>query len=271
MAKKHSFVCNGKTIEVTPVVEENESSSSHQDLAVRAPGGGDFIITEPELSVDSITPAGAVKCRVSVNGKNIRQISSEWMLKVKELQIGPFNRDFLRSPEDREVRGLRHPHWEAENALEFESAPTINLLYCGEGFTLACMQPEIYGAEIEEQIWSLEGVYQRGGGEPFRARLEFNHLGALVKKTGFYPIAENGVVSPFELFIEDGDTFEPYVSLIRKDGKEGLGIVNAVMLGGGNQLHIETASAPAGIYQVGVRVEDFDGKTSARYSALTVE
>ena len=271
MAKKHSFVCNGKTIEVIPLVEEVEKDHSHQDQVVRAPGRGDFVISEPAFSTDSITPGQKVKCRVTVNGKNIKQVSSEWMLKVKELLIGPFNRDFLRSPEDREVRGMRYPHWEAENALEFESAPAIKLLYCGEGFTLACLQPETYGAAIDEQIWSLEGVYQRGGGEPFRARLEFNHLGTLVKKTGFYPIAENGVVSPFELFIEDGDTFEPYVTLIKKDGKESLGTVNAVMLGGGNQLRVESASALAGAYQVGVRVEDFDGKTSARYSPLIVQ
>lgn len=271
MAKKYSFVCNGKMIEVTPVVENVENDRTHQDLEIRAPGRGDFIISEPALSAESITPAQTVRCRVSVNGKNIGQITAEWMLQVKNTLVGPVSRDFQHAPEDREVRGLRHPRWAAENELEFEGVPAVKLLYCGEGFTLACLQPEIYSAAKEEQIWSLEGVYQRGGGEPFRVRLEFNDQGVLVKKTGFYPASENGLVSPFELFIEDGDTFEPYVTLINSDGDEQLGSVNPVMLGGGNLLHIETATAPAGVYLVGVRVEDFDGKTSARYSPLNVQ
>jgi len=136
---------------------------------------------------------------------------------------------------------------------------------------MACMTPECYGVEPDAQIWSLEGIYQRGGGEPFRVKLEFDNQGALVRKTGFYPTAVNGEVSPFELLIEDGDTFEPFVTLIDEKGELSTGTVNPIMLGGGNQLHWQRIDACPGTYHVGVVVEDFDGQSTRSHTVLTIK
>ena len=136
---------------------------------------------------------------------------------------------------------------------------------------MACMLPEQYGKIAEDQIWRLEGIYQRGGGEPFTARLDFDNQGSLIRKIGFYPSSIKGVASPFELFIEDGDTFEPYVTLLSETGEASLATVNPIMLGGGNLLHWVRAEAPKGTYQVGVVVEDFDGQMHRKYSSLVVD
>jgi len=267
MAKKLTLKCNGKKLTITPLAMERDLPAGNP--MVVAPGHGEIEISTPDLSNEADYVGKPITCKVEVTGKNIAQISSEIMLRIGKTLVGPLYRDYLVSPTDREVKGIRHPRWTSENDIVFNVTPTIKLLYCGEGFTLACMRPENYGVVAEAQIWLLEGVYQRGGGEPFRARLEFNNQGDLIKKTGFYPASLDGLVSPFELFIEDGDTFEPYVTLISDKGEESLATVNPVMLGGCLPIWVKD-DVPEGTYNVGVTVEDFDGKSTSRFSAVTI-
>jgi hypothetical protein len=270
MAKKLIFKCNGKDLEITPVVSGTINDQIHEKSAIYAPGRDSLEISTPVLSAKTVSASTPILCKVAIKGKNIAQITAEVMLQLGKKLIGPICRDFLRSPVDHEIKGGLHPHWSVENDVEFEITPTLRLLYCGEGFTLACMWPEQYGVEAEAQIWSIEGVYQRGGGEPFRAKLEFDNQGQLVRKTGFYPASQGALVSPFELFIEDGDTFEPYITLLAETGEESLATVNPIMLGGGYLLHWVQVKAPAGDYRVGISVEDFDDQLYRNYSLLTI-
>lgn len=260
MTKKITLKCNGKKLEFTPLASEMNEETSPTIAEVHAPGKGVYEISVPTLSADVITEGGSISCKVDIKGKNIGQISSELMIQVGHYRVGPMMNSYLPAPKNREVKGMVHPLWEAENEIEFELKPTGRLLYCGEGFTLACMTPERYGVDPDAQIWSLDGIYQRGGGEPFRVKLEFNNQGDLVRKTGFYPESVKGLTSPFELLIEDGDTFEPLVTMINDKGDISVGTVNPIMLGGGNQLHWQLIDACPGTYYGGVVVEDFDGQ-----------
>jgi hypothetical protein len=271
MAKKITLMCNGKKLEFTPLANGVIGETSPETTHINAPGKGSNEISEPVLSTITLSEGEPFSCKVAINGKNISQIAYEMMIQVNNFKIGPIKIDFLESPKKHEVKGVTHPHWEAENEIEFEIKPEGKLLFCGEGFTMACLTPERYGVKQEEQIWSLEGVYQRGGGEPFRAKFEFDNQGALVRKTGFYPTSVKGLVSPFELLIEDGDTFEPYVTMISEEGEMSTGTVNPIMLGGGNQLHWERIDACPGTFHVGVVVEDFDGQKIRRYSSISIK
>lgn len=271
MTKKITLMCNGKKLEITPLISEVNEKVTPKISGVHAPGQGSFEISEPVLSANTISEGDSVSCKVDIKGRNIGQIMSEMMIQVGHYWVGPVQNHFLRSLKDREVKGIIHPLWEAENEIEFEFKPAGRLLYCGEGFTMACLTPEHYGVEPGAQIWSLEGIYQRGGGEPFRVKLEFDNRGALVRKTGFSPASMGGLYSPFELLIEEGDTFEPYVTLINDKGEISTGTVNPIMLGGGNQLHWEQIDACPGTYQVGVVVKDFDGQKTRVYTPLTIK
>jgi hypothetical protein len=270
MAKKITLMCKGKKLEITPLPNEVKEDGSRFTADIDAPGQGTYEISELELSSNLISEGQSVACKVSIRGKNISQISSEIMRQVNNFEVGPINKTLLLSPKKHEVKGVTHPHWETENEIEFELNLEGRLLYCGDGFTMACMIPERYGVKPEEQIWSLEGVYQRGGGEPFRVKLEFDNRGVLVRKTGFYPASVGGVVSPFELLIEDGDTFEPFVTLINEKGEITTGTVNPILLGGGNSLHWEKIETCPGVYHVGVVVTDFDGQESRKSSLITI-
>ena len=271
MTKKISMMCNGKKLEFTPLVSGVSEEESHKNSVVHAHGQGSFEISEPVLSANVIFEGDSVSCKAAIKGGNISQIMSEMMIQVGSYVIGPVQSNFLQSLTQHEVKGIVHPHWETENEIEFELKPVGRFLYCGEGFTLACLTPERYGVETDAQIWSLEGVYQRGGGEPFRVKLEFDNRGALVRKTGFSPASIGGLYAPFELLIEEGDTFEPYVTLINDKGEISTGTVNAIMLGGGNLLHWEQMDACPGTYQVGVVVKDFDGQLTRAFTALTIK
>ncbi len=271
MAKKITLMCNGKKLEFNPLISDDDEGDSTKNPDVQGPGQGVFELSDLVLSANEVEVGNAVSCKTSIKGKNISQVSYELMVQVNNYAIGPVQRHFLRSPKEREVKGVVHPRWPEENEIEFEFRLAGRLLFCGEGFTLACMTPERYGVEPDAQIWSLEGVYQRGGGEPFRVKLEFDSQGALVKKTGFWPASVGGVVSPFELLIEDGDTFEPYVTMINEKGEIITGLVNPIMLGGGNQLRWEQVEACPGNYLACVVIEDFDGKKTRINSEIIIK
>jgi hypothetical protein len=271
MAKELFFECNGKKLIITPVKIGNAVDREDETPTVLSPGRGVIEISNP-LPTKYVIPTGeSITCEVMVSGKNIAQLSSGLFLQIKKSLVGPISQNFLLSPEEREIKGIRHPRWGAENEVEFEMLPKVKLLYCGEGFTLACMVPEQYGAAPEAQVWSIDGVYQRGGGEPFRAKFDFDDKGELVRKVGFYTASLKGLVSPFELFIEDGDTFEPYVLLLSHKGEESLATASAIMLGGGNILQWREVDAPIGTYQIGVVVEDFDSKVNRKFTPITLE
>jgi hypothetical protein len=271
MARSIFFKCHGKKMEIIPIAGGIEKDSLVGDAVIFTPGRSQIEISKPVLSAENVSVDEPITCTVTVNGKNIAHIYSEVLLQAGDTLIGPVCRDFIHSPADHEVKGILHPHWMVENTLEFKLTPRLCLLYCGVGFTLACMQPEQYSKVDDQQIWSVEGVYQRGGGEPFRAKLEFNNEGTLVQKSGFYPASAEGLVSPFELFIEDGDTFEPYITMISESGEEQLATINPVMLGGGNLLHFKHANVPAGTFHVGVYVEDFDGQAFRNSTVIIVK
>jgi len=270
MAKKVTLMCNGKNLEFTPLTSGKQGENTQAKSEILAPGSGSFEFSDLLLSAHTIAGGESVTCKTTIKGKNLNHLALEVMIQVSNFKIGPIQNEFLVAPRNREINGVIHPQWEAENVIEFEFKPAGRMLFCGEGFTLACMTAERYGVEPDAQIWSLEGVYQRGGGEPFRVKLEFDNRGALVRKTGFSPASVGGVVSPFELLIEDGDTFEPYVTMVNNKGEISTGLVNPIMLGGGNQLLWKQIDACLGEYHVGVVAEDFDGQKTRVYSSLTI-
>ena len=271
MAKKLTFTCHGKKLEIILIKDKSSFGHGAEKITSIAPGLGEFEINAPIMSSDLTANGIPINCKVKVTGRNIAQISLELMLKNRKTLIGPISQEKIHSPTDREVKGVRHPRWGSENEIEFAIPSTAKLLYCGKGFTLACMRPEKYDVSIDDQIWSLEGIYQRGGGEPFRAKLEFSNNGSLIGKTGFYPVSMQGLVSPFELFIEEGDTFEPYVSLLSENGEESLGTVNPIMFDGKELPHWKEVEISYGTYFVGVLVEDFDGQTERKHASFTIK
>ena len=268
MAKKLKFHCCEKKFEITPLKKEIEELFYGTEPHSSRDGKQLIEIAAPVISTPSTLPTPFFSCQTIVSGNEIENISSEIMVRLGETLIGPVQKHFLRAESVRDIAGVNSPDWGTQSKIMFDVSLNLRLLYCGEGFTLACMHPTRYGVDDGEQIWSLEGVYQRGGGEPFRVKLEFDNLGALVRKTGFYAATTGGEISPFELLIEDGDTFEPFVCLIKTNGEVSIGTVNPIMLGGGFIPHWVQVVAPDELFSVGVVASTKSGCKFRAYSDL---
>jgi len=268
MAKILKFHCYEKNLEVTPLKKEIEELFFGIEPPPNRDGKNPIEITTPVLSIPSTLPTPLISCKTMVSGIEIDNISSEVMVRLGDTLVGPVQKHFLVPESVREIAGANRPDWGAQNNIQFDVSINLRLLYCGEGFTLACMHPQRYGVDDGDQIWGLEGVYQRGGGEPFRVKLEFDNQGALVRKTGFYAAITGGDISPFELLIEDGDTFEPFVCLIKMNGEESFGTVNPIMLGGGFIPHWVQVEAPDEIFSVGIVASNKSGCKFRAYSEL---
>ena len=271
MSNVDKFEINGKQIEFSLLPPVPGDIKPLKKKTGRAPGSGSIEIEPLQLSVTSATYGSAVNCQTVVRGKNIAHIFTEILLETGGKKYGPFSKRFITSPENREVRGILHPRWSSENSIEFSFALQVDLLCCKDRFTLACMIPEKYGVDPEDQVWSTEGIYQRGGGVPFRVKFEYDHGGNLIRKTGFYDASADGVYAPFELMIEEGDTFEPYASIYKIDSVVGQVSLNPLMMCANTLPLWVQQDAPAGKYHIGVSVEDFDGKTTASYSPLSMQ
>lgn len=271
MSGTEKLEINGKIIEFNPLPPQPGEKKSARKKAIRAPGSGSIEIEPPQVAVSSAASGGAVNYQTVVRGRNIAHIFIETLLEVDGKRYGPYAKSFLTSPENREVRGLLHPRWSSENKIDFSSTLRIDLLCCKDRFTLACMVPEKYGVKPEDQVWSTEGIYQRGGGVPFRVKFDFDHEGNLIRKTGFYDASADGIYTPFELLIEEGDTFEPFASVYENDFTVGQVTLNPLMMCANTLPKWVQQDAPASDYHVGVSVEDFDGKTTASYCSFTIK
>lgn len=268
MAKKIILKYAGQKFEIYPVKEEENKV---EKPFVKAPGRALVEISEPVLSAEAVQVGQPVSCKVEVNSESIASIHSVVFYQVKKALIGPVAQDVLRSREERELKGILRPRWAEKNVVEFSVIPQFTLICCGENKTVACMKPELYGVPSDQQIWSVEGVYQRGGGEPFRARFEFDGQGRLMRKTGFYPASAMGVVAPFELFIEDGDTFESYVSVLDRNGEECRATMKPLLLTSTEGLCWQKGDSFEGVFHIGVSVTDFDGQITRKMSSIKIE
>jgi len=142
MAKKEKLIINGKELEISPKKSTASDSQTPRPKAASTPGNGLIEISSPLLSVESVSAGKAVTCKTTIKGKNIAQVFSSVMLKLDHDLYGPISCDFLQSPSDREVRGVKHPRWGAVNEIKFDFQPRIRLITCGDKFSLACMTPE---------------------------------------------------------------------------------------------------------------------------------
>lgn len=230
-----------------------------------APGAGAIEINAIEvLPRDAMADSGA-RYRARVGGRNIAQVYAQVWLREGGNLAGPLRTEYLQSPREREVKGIRHPRWSDQNEIEFTIPGVAAFIDCAGNSTLVCVRAERYAAALGTQVWSTEGLYQRGGGEPFRVQLDFNDTGDLIRKTGFYPVADRGISSPFDLIFEEGDTFEPFITVINAKGESTPSTSAPLVVKEGNPLRLTTSNLGAQDFIVAVQVEDFDGQRIQRF------
>ncbi len=260
MTNKYKFKVGAEEVGIEPLKRGRFETLTTQPGSVSAPGAGEIFIGDVHHIITTPDKEGFSRFKVEVKGRNIAQIYTEvWMRQGNRL-AGPLRTEFLKAPKEREVRGIKHPRWSEQNEIEFTASATIRHLECGESHAIVSVKAEKYSAEPSAQIWGVEGVYQRGGGEPFRVTLVFDNSGKLIRKTGFYPASGREVVAPFDLILEEGDTFEPLMMVINEKKEISWGTLNPIMVRQGCPFTLTESANPTSETVLDILVEDFDGQ-----------
>lgn len=256
MTNEFTFSLGDRTIKIEPLKGERATPGEARPVSRSVPGAGEIEIG----AIEEFSRDPEARYRVRVNGRNIAQVRAQAWLKEGDHLAGPLRTEFLQASKEREVKGIKHPRWGAQNDIEFTVPPKATFVTCADASTLACIQAESYAAEPGTQVWSTEGVYQRGGGEPFRVKLEFNDSGELIRKIGYYPASGRGPVAPFDLILEEGDTFEPFIYILDSDGKLFSASASPIVIKEGSALRLVDMNLRIEEISVGIVVEDFDGQ-----------
>ena len=240
---------------------------------ITAPGASELSVADLELSASEINQADKVVVSTSVDGGQIGFIYTfTGYYNPEEDTILIADRDYIDAGESSNVGGVFYPNWGDERPIEieYEWEPIIYGINNGEEVTFALFAPEDYGDTDDAATYSVEGRYQFKDGTERRAKLFFKD-DKLIKTVTF---TNNG--APREITPREGDSFtvvHQYIALnsdnpdaeveyFEQDGDS--------FTFGKQRLTLETLTAPAGDYVLGILAEDFDGNLFEAYNTVTV-
>jgi len=181
--------------------------------------------------------------------------------------------DYIASAETRSVDGVYYPDWgEGDFTLEFDWEPIVYAISDGQTTAVALFTPEVYGANSEEAIYSVDGKYTfADSGEEISAKLYFRN-GLLWQVYGFSGSGEAS--APREITPQAGDTFTVRYQWLELDAQGSVSqVVNEpgeTLIFGNEAFQWVTLDAAAGQYLLGFIVEDLNGTQTPVMGQITV-
>ena len=244
---------------------------------ITAPVTGGVAVPSFELSDNSVAPGETILIRADISGENIGYIKL-FVGYYDEVSNSIFiaDSDYLESPETRSVGDLYYPDWGdgEEFTLEFEWEPIVFAIDDGTDLVPALFAPEQYGANPEEAVYTVDGIYQDADDGLTRfARLYFSDF-ILQHVYGYTGDEVDGTGAPWEILPQPGDSFTILEKWMDLDAQ---GNVDQIVTQEGGTVYFsdqpftwEVLDAAAGGYIIGIIVEDLDGKQYPVYSQVTV-
>ncbi len=248
-----------------------------QGSAVTAPGSGKIETTPITLS-GSVAAAGQpVLLSTDVSGENLGYaFLYTGFLDEASNSIFVADMDYLETADTQEVDGVTYPSWPEEPfTMEFEWEPLMFAINDGSDTALALFSPESYGADPEDAIYTVDGIYTYSDdGEQRHARLYFNNDNGLLNQIyGFTGAGFTGAAR--EILPQQGDTFtvlqqwvdlQPSGQAAQFSTQEG-----GTLTFGPEPFTWEELDGAPGQYIVGFIFEDLDGVAYPVYEQITVE
>ena len=247
-----------------------------QGSAALAPGSGKIEASPIKLSDNVAVPGSPILLSTDVTANNLGYVYIfTGFLDEAANSVFVADMDFLETADTLEVDGNNYPAWpENEFTIEFEWEPLMFAINDGENSVLSLFSPETYGADPEDAIYTVEGIYTYADdGEQRHARLYFNNNNGLLNQVyGFTGSGATGAAR--EILPQKGDTFtvlERWTDL----GGVGQAATFAAQEGGtltfGDEPFTwEELDAAPGPYIVGFIFEDLDGNSYPVYEQVTV-
>ncbi|MCB9140097.1 MAG: hypothetical protein H6642_17280 [Caldilineaceae bacterium] len=242
---------------------------------VASPAAGGISVSEIRRSSDTAAPGEPVLLSIDIAGENIGYIKL-FVGYVDEQSNSIFmaDQDYLESSQTQRLNGIFYPVWPDGNfTMEFEWEPVVFAIDNGERTVQAMLEPESYGAQYEDALYTINGVYTfADDGEQRRAQLRFRN-GELEQVFGFNNDDMAG--APSEILPQVGDQFtviEQWLDL----NANGQAATPAQQMGqtltfNGEPWQWVDLIAAQGNYVVGFIIEDLDGNTYPVYTQIQVE
>jgi pSer/pThr/pTyr-binding forkhead associated (FHA) protein len=120
--------------------------------------------------------------------------------------------EFIEAELGEWVGGVYVPDWpeDGEIPLTIEWEPFSYDIHDGETTAVGLLVPTIYGADEDEQIYRLDGIYRpRGSNSEYTAMIQFNADGSMRDMLTFGKVGEERVL-PYKVMPNPGDTFIIY-------------------------------------------------------------
>jgi hypothetical protein len=254
------------------------ASAPEAGATVEAPGSGDISVGEVTTTADTLAPSETATISADVSGTNIGYVY--YFVSYESEEVGhPYlmaDMEFLSSENTLDVGGTLYPDWGDGSTFTVSTdwSPTVYYLSDGTAEAFAYLEPEVYGATYEEDVYTLYGLYSPGGDENNQQEAMIKFDGNFEMKSFWVFTGEDGTGAPREATLQEGDTFTVYQlwQELNPDTNE-LEFnyyLGDVLTFSGEPFTIVAYEAFPGNYKVGIAVEDYDGNYTESYTNITV-
>jgi hypothetical protein len=256
---------------------EVAAEAPHPDLKIKRPGAGTVNFQSLKASPQKISPDGKVTLTTTITGENVSYIY------IYTAYYDPDSKsyltmdlDFVDAGEIKEANGVYYPDWGEEGKIEFEMdwEPSVTLISDGTTEAMAASEAEVYGKTAQSTFYRVWGSYKSSDSdEPLEGFLRFDANGDLQNILVFNP-QDEGDAAPHEVIPAPGDTFtieQEWLSFDNNPEGEYEYYDGDTLTFGDEGFTMVYDTAMKGSYQVGLVVEDLEGKTFDRYVEVEVK
>ncbi|MBA3073707.1 MAG: hypothetical protein FP831_08935 [Anaerolineae bacterium] len=253
------------------------ASAPETGATVEAPGSGDITVGEVTSSTYELAADETTTISAEVSGTNIGYIYYyvSYYSEVDESFLMA-DMEFLSSDTSKEIGGTIYPDWGDETAFTVSTdwSPTVYYLNDGVDEAFIFLEPEVYGATYEEDVYTLYGLYAPGGDESKQQEAMIKFDGYFDMKSFWVFTGEDGTGAPREATFKEGDTFTVYQLwqdyIADTEEWEFNYYLGDVLTYYGEPFTVVAYEAFSGIYEVGIRVQDYDGNYTESFINITV-
>lgn len=251
----------------------NTRSVSMPDIAPRAPAGGGVSVSPITTASSTAAPGEPVLLSVDINADNLGHVKLfVAYLDAAAKSLNVIDSDFLESPETRSIEGVYYPEWgEGEFTLEFEWDPFVTAITDGTNTAVALFEPERYGMNSRDAVYTVNGIYTYADGEQRYARLYFRDK-VMFAAFGFGRDSFTGAAA--EIIPSTGDKFTVLERWMDLDDSGNVAQTveqeGATLTFGDDMFRWTELNAAAGKYVVGLIAEDLDGSQTPVYTSIDV-
>jgi hypothetical protein len=253
------------------------ASAPETGATVEAPGSGDITVGEVTSTSYELPSYDTATISAEVSGTNIGYVF--YYVSYYSEEDNSYlmaDMEFLSSETSNEIGGTVFPDWGDDTtfAVSTDWSPTVYYLSDGYDEAFIYLEPEVYGATYEEDVYTLYGLYAPNGDESQQQEAMIKFDGNFEMKSFWVFTGQDGTGAPREATLEEGDTFTVYELWqdynADNDEWEFYYYLGEILTFYGEPFTVVAYEAFAGTYEVGIAVEDYDGNYTESFTNITV-